>query len=68
VLGGQFYLGRRQPALDHLRRLGAPAGQPADQFRPAGRGQKNQQGVRHRGAHLPRAGKIDNQQGRHPGG
>ena len=68
MLGGQFYLGHSQPALDHLRRLSAPAGQPPDQLRPAGGGQENQQRVRHHGAHLPRTGKIDNQQRGQPGG
>ena len=44
---------------DDVRGLRAAAGEPADQFFPVRRGEKNQQGIRHRTAHLPRARKID---------
>jgi hypothetical protein len=53
-----------QPALDHLGRLGAPAGEPAHELLPGGRSQEDQQRVGHGLADLPGALEVDLQQDR----
>src|SRR5215469_12436173 len=65
LLAGLDLRGRQlQPAGDDLGRLGAPAGEAPYQLVPGGRGEEDQQRVRHRPAHLPGPGDVDLQQRR----
>jgi len=63
----ELFRGGRQPALQHLGRLGAPAGEPAHQLVPGGRGQEHQPGVRLGALDLPRPDQVDLEQAGHPG-
>src|SRR5262249_39842188 len=56
-----------QAALDHVRWLGPPAGEPAGQFLAGRGGEEDQQRAGNAPAHLPGPRNVDLEQSRHPG-
>src|SRR5215831_11969488 len=60
--------GHIQAALDHVRWLGPPAGEPAGQFLAGRGGEEDQQRSGNAPAYLPGPLNVDLKQSRHPGG
>src|SRR3954468_11840158 len=64
VLSRELDPGRVQPPPQYLGVLGPPPGQPAYQLIPRGRCEEDEQRLRHRRPHLPRALELDLEQHR----